>query len=91
MKRGLRSGRAQGQPRVPGCWQEMKERMHDARDDAALVDATVELDNDLARAVVVDLLELLDVACARATRQRVGSLVRTKAGLDGPCFCITVR
>ena len=32
------------------------------RDDSALVDASVELDDDLARAVVVDLLELVDVA-----------------------------
>jgi hypothetical protein len=31
-------------------------------DDTALVDAAVELDDDLARTVVVDLLELLDVA-----------------------------
>jgi hypothetical protein len=30
------------------------------RDDAALVEAAVELDNDLAVAVVVDLLELAD-------------------------------
>jgi hypothetical protein len=32
------------------------------RDDTGLVEAAVELDNDLARAVVVDLLELADVA-----------------------------
>jgi hypothetical protein len=32
------------------------------RDDTGLVDAAVELDNDLAVAVVVDLLELADVA-----------------------------
>lgn len=34
------------------------------RDDTGLVDAAVELDDDLAVAVVVDLLELADVACA---------------------------
>ena len=33
-------------------------------DDAALVQAAVELDDDLAAAVVVDLLELADVACS---------------------------
>lgn len=33
------------------------------RDDTALVDATVELDNDLAGSVVVNLLELANVAC----------------------------
>jgi hypothetical protein len=32
------------------------------RDDTGLVDAAVELDDDLAVAVVVDLLELADVA-----------------------------
>lgn len=32
------------------------------RDDTALVEAAVELDNDLAGAVVIDLLELADVA-----------------------------
>ena len=32
------------------------------RDDAGLVEAAVELDNDLARAVVVDDLEVADVA-----------------------------
>lgn len=32
------------------------------RDDSGLVDATVELDDDLAGSVVVDLLELLNVA-----------------------------
>jgi hypothetical protein len=32
------------------------------RDDTSLVDAAVELDDDLAVAVVVDLLELADVA-----------------------------
>jgi hypothetical protein len=32
-------------------------------DDTGLVDAAVELDDDLAVAVVVDLLELADVAC----------------------------
>jgi len=35
-------------------------------DDASLVDAAVELDDDLAVAVVVDLLELADVACEEA-------------------------
>tara|TARA_R110002003_G_scaffold130_3_gene12168 strand:+ start:10779 stop:11450 length:672 start_codon:yes stop_codon:yes gene_type:complete len=33
------------------------------RDDASLVDAAIELDDDLAVAVVVDLLELANVAC----------------------------
>ena len=33
-------------------------------DDAALVQAAVELDDDLAVAVVVDFLELADVACS---------------------------
>lgn len=33
------------------------------RDDASLVQTAVELDDDLAVAVVVDLLELADVAC----------------------------
>lgn len=33
------------------------------RDDASLVEPTVELDDDLAGAVVVDDLELADVAC----------------------------
>lgn len=33
------------------------------RDDTALVDATVELDDDLAGSVVVNLLELLNVTC----------------------------
>jgi len=34
-------------------------------DAAGLVDAAVELDDDLARTVVVNLLELADVACRR--------------------------
>ena len=33
------------------------------RDDTGLVDAAVQLDDDLAVAVVVDLLELANVAC----------------------------
>lgn len=33
------------------------------RDDTSLVEAAVELDNNLAVAVVVDLLELANVAC----------------------------
>ena len=33
-------------------------------DDAAFVQAAVELDDDLAVAVVVDFLELADVACS---------------------------
>jgi hypothetical protein len=33
------------------------------RDNTGLVNATVELDNDLAVAVVVDLFELADVTC----------------------------
>jgi len=37
-------------------------------DDAALVDAAVELDDDLAGAVVVDLLELVDLRRQRGTR-----------------------
>lgn len=32
-------------------------------DDTSLVDATIELDNNLAAAVVVDLLEFANVAC----------------------------
>jgi hypothetical protein len=32
-------------------------------DNAALVEATVELDNDLAVTVIIDLFELADVAC----------------------------
>ena len=32
-------------------------------DDAALVDTTVELNNDLTRSVVIDELEFVDVAC----------------------------
>ena len=32
------------------------------RDDTGLVEAAVELNNDLARAVVIDLLELANVA-----------------------------
>jgi len=35
------------------------------RDDTGLVDAAVQLDDDLAVAVVVDLLELADVACKK--------------------------
>lgn len=35
------------------------------RDDAGLVDAAVELDDDLAVAVVINLLELADVACKK--------------------------
>ncbi len=34
-------------------------------DDAALVQSAIELDDDLARSVVVDDLELADVACLR--------------------------
>ncbi len=35
------------------------------RDDTSLVEAAVELDNDLAAAVVVDLFELADVASGK--------------------------
>jgi hypothetical protein len=38
------------------------------RDDTGLVDAAVELDDDLAVAVVVDLLELADVACNKSVK-----------------------
>lgn len=37
------------------------------RDDTTLVDAAVELDDNLTGAVVVDLLELANVACDNAT------------------------
>ena len=33
------------------------------RDDTGLVDAAIQLDDDLARAVVVDELEFIDIAC----------------------------
>lgn len=63
-----------------------KERMRRARvrsdpkthapDDAALVDTTVELDNDLTRSVVINELELVDVAyrAQKIYRQRLCSL-----------------
>lgn len=38
------------------------------RDDTSLVETAVELDDDLAGAVVVDLLELADVACRLEVR-----------------------
>lgn len=60
LKRGLRVQRVSG-----SLWREKEGG--DARDDSALVDASVELDDNLVRAVVVNLLELLDVACP--TRQ----------------------
>ena len=41
-------------------------------DDTGLVEAAVELDDDLAGAVVVDLLELADVAC----RMRFSKMLR---------------
>ena len=42
------------------CDLDVKARRH----DAALVDAAAQVDDDLARAVVVDDLEVADVACA---------------------------
>jgi len=33
------------------------------RDDAALVDSPVQLDDNLTRSVIVDVFELVDVAC----------------------------
>ena len=59
------------------------------RDDTGLVDAADQIDDDLARAVVVDNLELANVACAstrdglaicgwrrkRSTRSRASSVI----------------
>jgi hypothetical protein len=36
---------------------------NNAPDDTALVDTTVEFDNDLTRSVVINELEFVDVAC----------------------------
>jgi hypothetical protein len=46
-------------------------------DDACLVDAAVELDDDFAVAVVVDLLELADVACV-VTSQLCGDEINIR-------------
>jgi hypothetical protein len=43
-------------------------------DDTGLVDAAVELDDDLAVAVVVDLLELANVACRK---NRISEMLQT--------------
>ena len=81
LKRGLESERSAHQVspvQVPvtrgGRWY--------SRDDTALVDATVELDNDLARAVVVDLLKLLNVACVVHTVVSVPSHSPRQARAD---------
>jgi hypothetical protein len=43
------------------------------RDDAALVDSPVQLDDNLTRSVIVDVFELVDVACLfRKDRIREG-------------------
>lgn len=39
------------------------------RDDSALVQTTDKLDDDLARSVIIDDLELSDVACGREKRR----------------------
>lgn len=44
------------------------------RDDGGLVQAAVQLDDNLARAVVVDLLELANVACGAEKRLLAGML-----------------
>jgi hypothetical protein len=54
------------------------------RDDARLVETAVELDDDLAASVVVDDLELADVACAERTER--GSRVMCM----GKVYCSSV-
>lgn len=51
-----------------------KRNVEPGADDTALVDTAQQLDHDLARAVVVDLLELADVACEIRTNISRGSL-----------------
>ena len=41
------------------------------RDDTGLVESTVQLDDDLAASVVVDDLELADVACCQCCSRRM--------------------
>ena len=54
------------------------------RDDTGLVQAAVELNNDLARTVVVDNLELADVACVKRH-------VSTKVQLAVACVSAMTR
>ena len=42
------------------------------RDDAALVDSPVQLDDNLTRSVIVDVFELVDVACLFRKDRREG-------------------
>jgi len=51
-------------------------------DDARLVDAAVELDDDLARAVVVDDLKLINVAMALHQGQEFDDDLRRRADED---------
>lgn len=51
------------------------------RDDTALVDAAVELHDDLARSVVIHFLELSDVTCADATRVSMRATQQRQRGL----------
>jgi hypothetical protein len=53
------------------------------RDDARLVETAVELDDDLAASVVVDDLELADVACASAERAERASRACEQSDGDG--------
>ena len=50
------------------------------RDHSALIESTVELYNDLARALVVDDFEVVYVACAASIER-----------MELPCFCMTRR
>jgi hypothetical protein len=54
--------RTGGEQQVDPVFNLRQLNVESGRDDSGLVDATVELDDDLAGSVVVDLLELLNVA-----------------------------
>ena len=65
------------------------------RDAPRLVDAAVKLDDDLAGAVVIHLLELSNVAWSRrqleAPLDVAGGANASRAQFDLPCLCMTWR
>ena len=77
--------RARGQQEGAPVLDRVDRDVEAGRDDAALVEAAVQLDDNLAAAVVVDNLELADVACRG--RQRcllLAGLRTTPAPKPGP-------
>lgn len=76
-------GRQHDEPELPGR-EQVRDPLLDVihthvetrRDNTALVDAPDKVDHNLARAMVVDVLELADVACNEQSHPKANARVR---------------